>query len=161
MASLKVWHFFPNPLDLSDAWTTLLYTNNTEGRGEVPTTGWGLPDVSIIKFAPTEYIVNVLVRYRKNNTAGWKSFSKNIRYNDEMYETQNVIVFMPYVDDNVAYTSAHAAGNLTVNKNYDANNWVIYLELLAYLPGDIIQFPKESGVFEANQVAMQGVNIYY
>lgn len=161
MASLKVWHFFKNPLDLNDAWVTIGYYSYSEGSVDVGFTNWGLPDVSILELAPTEYIVGLKVRYRETKTAEWQSLVKNIRYNSEMSELQNIIVFMTTMPGGDAYTSAHAAGNLTVSSNYNTNMWGIVLRVTAYFPGDVVQYPQRSSVFEANNIAVQGVNIYY
>lgn len=162
MASLKVWHFFPNPLDLSDSWVSVIYTGAADGRGEIPFTGWGLPDASIMEHAPTEYIISVNVGYRENNTAGWRRFQKNIRYNSEMYESQNVLIFMSSLTDNNTYATAQMVGNLSVNPDFVNNSWIIYMKnVMAYLPNGTHQYPRNSNVFDANAVAMQGINIYY
>ena len=161
MASLKVWHFIPNPFDLSDSIATVVYSGTSAGSASIEFNGWGLPDVSIMSHAPTEYIVYLATAYRENNTSDWNYFSKNIRYNVGMYETQNILMFMPSLTYNSAYLAAHLVGNLTVSTNFTDNKWIIQVDIMAYLPNTPIQYPINSSIVKADTVAIQGINIYY
>lgn len=161
MASLKVWHFIPNPFDLSDSFATVVYSGTSAGTANIEFTGWGLPDVSIMSNAPTEYIVYLSAGYREDNNSDWNYFSKNIRYNAGMYETQNILMFMPSLTYNNAYRAAHLVGNLMVSTNFTDNKWIIQVDIMAYLPNTPIQYPKDSSVVKADTVAFQGINIYY
>ena len=156
-----MWHFIPNPFSLEESLVTINYYGYTEGDASIEFNGWGLPDISIMEHAPTEYMLYLHAGYRENNTADWKYFDKTIRYNSEMYETQNVLVFMPIYTGNSNYVAAHLVGKLTVNPNYGGNRWTIIINTTAYLSNDTIQYPNRSSVIEANVIALQGINIYY
>ena len=161
MASLKVWHFIPNPLDLSDSLVYISYYGYTVGYALIGFGGWGLPDTSVIEHAPAEYIVYLKAGYRESSTTNWEYFHKSIRYNSEIYETQNILMFMPIPTSNGNYVSAHLVGNLTVSPEYDNNQWKIDISMEAYLSNNTIQYPQRSSVLEASVVALQGINIYY
>ena len=161
MASLKVWHFIPNPFSLEESLVTIDYYGYSAGTALIEFNGWGLPDISIMEHAPTEYMLYLHVGYRENNTASWKYFDKTIRYNSEMSETHNVLMFMPIYTGNSNCVSAHLFGNLTVNPNYDNNQWTINIDTTAYLYNNTIQYPNRSSVIEFNVIALQGINIYY
>lgn len=156
-----MWHFFKNPLDLVDAWITIEYYGSTIGSGYINFNGWGLPDTSILELAPTEYILGLKIRYREDKTADWKSFVRNIRCSSEMSESHNIAIFVATMVGGGAYAAAHVFGNLTVSSEYTDNRWGVSIDVAAYFPGDVVQYPQRSSVFEANNVAMQGVNIYY
>lgn len=156
-----MWHFIPNPLSLEESLVTISYTGYSIGYTIVRFNSWVLPDTSVIEHAPTEYIVYLKAGYRESSTADWNYFHKNIRYNSEMYETQNILVFMPVPTSNGNYVSAHLVGNLTVSPEYNNNQWVIDLSMEAYLSNNTIQHPGRSSVLEASVVALQGLNIYY
>lgn len=160
MASLKVWHFIPNPLDLSDSLVRVSYIGYSTGYAIVSFNSWVLPDTSVIEHAPIEYTVFLHVGYRESNTADWKYFDKNIRYNSEMNETHNILMFMP-IPANSNYVSAHLVGNLTVSPEYNNNQWIIDLNMAAYLSDNTMQYPGRSAVLEVGVVALQGLNIYY
>ena len=156
-----MWHFIPNPLSLEESLVTIDYYGYSKGEGYIEFNGWGLPDISIMEHAPTEYVVYLHVGYRENNTANWKYFDKNIRYNSEMYETHTVLMFMPIYTGNSNYVAAHLFGNLTVNPEYNNNKWKITIDTTAYLSDNTIQYPNRSSVIEFNVIALQGINIYY
>lgn len=161
MASLKVWHFIPNPFSLEESLVTINYYGYSIGEASIEFNGWGLPDVSIMEHAPTEYMLYLHVGYRENNTADWKYFDKTIRYNSEIHETHNVLMFMPIYTGDSKYVAAHLFGNLTVNPDYTNNQWTINIDTTAYLSDNKIQYPNRSSVIEFNDIALLGINIYY
>ena len=161
MASLKVWHFIPSPFSLEESLVTISYYGYSKGDALIEFNGWGLPDISMMEHAPTEYMLYLHAGYRENNTAEWKYFDKTIRYNSEMYETHNVLMFMPIYTGNSNCVSAHLFGNLTVNPDYNNNQWTINIDTTAYLSNNTIQYPNRSSVLEFNVIALQGINIYY
>lgn len=161
MASLKVWHFIPNPFSLEESLVAIDYYGYSNGEAFIQFNGWGLPDISIMEHAPTEYMLYLHAGYRENNTAGWNYFDKTIRYNSEMNETQNVFMLMPIYTGNSNYVAAHLFGNLTVNPDYNNNQWTITIDTTAYLSNNTIQYPNRSSVLEVNVIALQGINIYY
>ena len=157
-----MWHFIPNPLSLGESLVTLNYVGAGDGYGEIQFTSWVLPDASIMEHAPTEYIMYVNVGYRESNTTNWAYFNKNIRYNSEMRESPNVLIFMSSRASNGKYVTAHMVGSLSVEPNFTDKKWEVYMDgVMAYLPSGAGEYPKNSTIFEANQVAMQGINIYY
>lgn len=156
-----MWHFIPNPLALEDSLVSINYYGYTEGDAAIGFNGWGLPDISIMEHAPTEYMFYLHVGYRENNTASWKYFDKTIRCNSEMSETHNVLMFMPIYTGNSNCVAAHLFGNLTVNPDYNSNQWTIIINTTAYLSNNTIQYPSRSSVLEFNVIALQGINIYY
>lgn len=156
-----MWHFIPNPLSLEESLVTISYYGFSLGYALINFNSWGLPDTSVIEHAPIEYIVYLKAGYRESSTTDWTYFDKNIRYNSEMYEIQNILVFMPVPTSNGNYVSAHLVGNLTVSPEYNNNQWKINVSMEAYLSNNTIQYPNRSSVLEANVVALQGLNIYY
>lgn len=161
MASLKVWHFFPNPLALSDSIVSIGYYGPYNGEAFVEFNGWGLPDASVIEHAPTEYIAYLKVGYRQSNTAEWMFFEENIRCNPKMYETQNILMFLPYLTNDSTYVAAYLEGHWTVVANFTQNKWEIAIDSRVFLPNSSIQYPQNSDLASVNTIALQGVNIYY
>ena len=160
MASLKVWHFFSNPLELSDSLFSLSWLSPTSAEGYVDFTSWGLPDTSVIVGAPAEYIVYLRVGLRKNNTDKWTFFVRNFRYNSKAEETNNILIFMPFTTAREVYEANHLVGTGTVTLDSDNNRWRIHISALAYLANGEIHSSQDSAV-SADAAALQGVNIYY
>ena len=156
-----MWHFIPNPFDLSDSLVTIVYSGTSAGSADIEFTGWGLPDASIMSNAPTEYIVYLSAGYREDSNSDWNYFSKNIRYSAGMYEAQNILMFMPSLTYNRAYLAAHLVGNLMISTDFTNNKWIIQVDIMAYLPNTPIQYPKDSSVVKADTAALRGINIYY
>lgn len=156
-----MWHFIESPFDLEESLVEIDYYGYTKGEALIEFNGWGLPDTSIMEHAPTEYMLYLHVGYRENNTADWKYFDKTIRYNPELHETYNVLMFMPINTGDGNYVAAHLFGNLTVNPDYNNNRWKITIDTMAYASDNTIQYPNRSSLIEFNVFALQGINIYY
>lgn len=156
-----MWHFIPNPLSLEESLVTISYYGFSIGYALIGFNSWALPDTSVIEHAPIEYTVYLHVGYRESKTADWTYFDKNIRYNSEMHETQNILMFMPIPTSNGNYVSAHLVGNLTVSPEYNNNQWKIDLSAEAYLSNNTTEYPQRSAVLEFSVIALRGINIYY
>lgn len=156
-----MWHFIPSPLSLEESLVEINYYGYSTGDAFLELNGWELPDASIMEHAPTEYMFYLHVGFRKNNTADWKYFDKNIRCNSETHETYNILMYMPsYIGDG-KYVAAHLFGNLTIQHNYNDNRLETIIDTTAYLSDNTIQYPNRSSVLEFNVFALRGINIYY
>lgn len=160
MASLKVWHFIPNPLDLNDSLVAISYNDYLNAVGYVEWTSWTLPDVSIMEHAPTEYIGYLGVSYRSSNTGGWAHYPQVIRYNNEAYG-RNILAFLPYSIDQSTYAAAYLEGMWNVTIDSTNNRWKIMISTLAYTYSESIQSPQNSDVIMVDTIAIRGLNIYY
>lgn len=160
MASLKVWHFFPNPLGVDHNLTSLTYTDNYHAYGYVDFTNWGFPDTSIIVGAPTEYIAYLPVKYRTINNSTWHDYGTSVRYNTEIYDLMNISMFLTYELDGGTYDAVHVVGHWTVTDSAN-NRWKIDISMLAYSSKFEILAPHNNSYVDSNQIAIQGVNIYY
>ena len=155
-----MWHFFKNPLGLSDSLFSLSNVSPTSAEGYVDFTSWGLPDTSVIVGAPAEYIVYLRVGLRKSNKDNWTFFVRNFRYNSEVEEPKNILMFMPFTIAQETYEATHLVGTGTVTLDSNNNRWKIHISALAYLPNGEIHSSQDSAV-SADAAALQGVNIYY
>lgn len=160
MASLKVWHWFKNPLGISESLFSLTTLGLTSAAGYVDFTNWGLPDTSVIVGAPAEYIVYLRVGLRKSNKDNWTFFVRNFRCNSEVTETNNILMFMPFTIAQEKYEATHLIGHGSVTLDAPNNRWRIYIDTLAYLPDGEKHTTQDSAV-SADAAALQGVNIYY
>lgn len=161
MASLKVWHFIPNPLALSDSFITLSFTDRLNAVGYVEWTGWSLPDTSIIEHAPKEYMAYLRVDYRISNTASWVPHIKTVIYNTEVFNQNNVFMFMPNSIDQSTYSAAFLKGAWSAAPESANNRWKIITSMMAYLSNDSIQSLQNSDVVMLSTMALRGINIYY
>lgn len=155
-----MWHFFKNPLGLSDSLFSLSNVGPASAEGYVDFTSWGLPNTSVIVGAPAEYIVYLRVGVRKSNKDNWTFFTRNFRYNSEVDETHNILMFMPFTTAQEVYETNHLVGTGTVTLDSNNNRWKIHISALAYLASGEIHSSQDSAV-SADAAALQGVNIYY
>lgn len=156
-----MWHFIESPFSLEESLVEIDYYGYSIGEASIEFNGWGLPDVSIMEHAPTEYMLYLHAGYRENNTADWKYFDKTIRYNPEIQETPNVLMFMPIYTSDGNYVAAHLSGDLTINPNYNNNRWKININTTAYSSDGKIRYPNRHSDLEVNVIALRGINIYY
>lgn len=161
MASLKVWHFIPNPLALSDSFITLSFMDRLNAEGYVEWTGWELPDTSIIEHAPKEYMAYLRVDYRISNTASWEPHIKTVIYNTEVFNQNNVFMFMPNSIDQSTYSAAFLKGVWSASPDSTNNRWKIITSMMVYLSNGSIQSLQNSDVVMLATMALQGINIYY
>ena len=160
MASLKVWHWFENPLEPSNRLVALNTLSPSTAAGYVEFTNWGLPDTSVIANAPANYIAYLRVGLRDSNKDNWEYFTQTFRCSSGIDEPNNVVMFMPRITSGYNYNVTYLRGDLEITVDSANNRWKIHIFAIAYLPDGQNHATQDSAV-SADGAALQGVNIYY
>lgn len=162
MASLKVWHWFENPLSDEHRLVNLSPLDNNDNIfvAWIRTVDWGFPDQVFTKASSIEYIGLVEFGAYSSYDKTWQYQRQSFRYNPTLNEDNNIFLAVT-VRQSVGYDEYQLIASGYIYLDQAGEIWEVRISGLAYSPDHGGLFPLRNGSVDTKRGAIQGVNIYY
>lgn len=162
MASLKVWHWFENPLSDEHRLINLSPLDNNDNIfvAYARTVNWGFPDLAFTTASAIEYIGLVEFGAHSSYDKKWYYQRQSFRYNPALNEDNNIFLSVA-VRQSVGYNEYQLIASGYIYLDQAGEIWEMRISGLAYSPDNMGLFPLRDGSVDTKRVAIQGVNIYY
>ena len=163
MASLKVWHWFENPISEENRLVNLSPLDNNDNIFVmwIRTVNWGFPDTMLTTASAMEYIGLVEFGVYSGTDKAWKYHLKSFRYNPKVNEDNNI--FLAVTSNSVAASTNEyqliASGYIYLDQA--GEKWEVRISGLVYSPDTSFNYPLRNNTVNTRKAAIQGVNIYY
>lgn len=166
MASLKVWHWFGNPLAVEDNFVNLFLLNDNDNIyiTYIEPTNWGIPEALFAMNPPTECIGLLRVRLKKSDNSE-HFFLSSFRYNSMALEPQNVSMHIPFSFNHTTSSDIRTfiiiANGAIILDHGNKNFQVRITEQQVYHAFSSAWVTVTGNDPAIRAAAVQGINIYY
>ena len=161
MASLKVWHWFENPISEANRLVHLSPLDNNDNIFVVwiRTVNWGFPDTMLTTVSAMEYVGLVKFGVYSGNDKAWHYYLKSFRYNPTLDESNNIFLAVPKRPSLHGEYQLIADGLIYLDQA--GETWEVRISGSVYSPENRSLLPLRDKTVDTERVAIQGVNIYY
>ena len=162
MASLKVWHWFENPISEENRLVNLSPLDNNDNIfvAWIRTVNWGFPDTLVTVASAMEYVGLVEFGAYSSYDKTWHYQRQSFRYNPALNEDNNIFLAIA-VRQSVGYNEYQLVASGYIYLDQAGETWEVRISGLAYSPDNMVLFPLRDGSVDTKRATIQGVNIYY
>lgn len=166
MASLKVWHWFENPLAVEDNFVNLFLLNDSDNIyiTYIEPTNWGIPAALFTMNPPTECIGLLRVCLKKSDNSE-HFFLSSFKYNSTALEPQNVSMHIPFAFNHATSSDIRTfilIANGSIILDHGNKNFQVRITEQQFYHAFTSMWVTVTGNSPAIRAAtVQGINIYY
>ena len=166
LASLKVWHWFKNPVAAVDNFVNLFLL---DGSDDIYITylepaNWGIPAALFAMDPPAEFIGLLRIRLKKSDNSD-HFFIRSFRHNSAVLEPGNIFMNIPFAFNALSSSDVRTyimIANGAITLNHDTNSFQVRItSQQVYQPFTSTWVTVSGNDPTIRSVAVQGVNIYY
>ena len=166
MASLKVWHWFKNPVAAVDNFVNLFLL---DGSDDIYITylepaNWGIPAALFAMDPPAEFIGLLRIRLKKSDNSD-HFFIRSFRHNSAVLEPGNIFMNIPFAFNALSSSDVRTyimIANGAITLNHDTNSFQVRItSQQVYQPFTSTWVTVSGNDPTIRSVTVQGVNIYY
>ena len=166
MASLKVWHWFENPLSAVDNFVNLFLLDGSDNTyiTYIEPTNWGIPAALFTMDPPAEFIGLLRICLKKSDNSE-HFFIRSFRYNSAALEPGNIFMNIPLAFNIISSSDVRTyiiISNGAIIFNHDNKNFQVRItSQQVYQPFANMWIDVTGNDPAIRAAAVQGVNIYY